>query len=563
MKRFSIPTILLAAMAACLMSLSCGGKESDVLATIGDKTITLGDFNVAHSAISVFSRPPLLTFEDKENFLNTLINKEILMGEAYRQGLDRDPTVTAARERWSQEYILRALFKEISEKDLDIKLDDVKEYYRKSRAKIHARQIVVASPDVAKEIREKLMSGGDFASMARRYSIDEATASKGGDLGVLGKDTTNPTIQQVAANLGVGEISRVIQSQDGYHIIEVLSVEDPDMDQFEAERHLCAAELRNEKRNAAWQAFLKKQSDDHNVKFNEETVQWLNDRLPPRGPVDFTWQESVGEDDKERVIVSWDGGSYTVGKFMTIYSPRSGRGSLFTSEGGNLLKRILEGEILNQLNMVVAKEMGIDKYSPVKRDIAKKVDEQILDVLHGRITADVTVPEDSLKARYEKLKETLVAPEMVEFRMISSGKKKVVEEARERVLRGEDFEAVARDVNRGDMRESGGFVGPVNRDVVQIPDLRTTLFDQLSPGEMSSILSPPGRGYLLVKLLKKTPEHPMTYEEALAPLKTALQEEAENRYLNEWLKKKREELHVKVYPEVLNKLSEGEEEATS
>jgi len=284
MKRFPIPPVFLVAVVAGMMSLSCGSKDSDVLATFGDKTITLGDFNVAHSAISVFSRPPLLTFEDKEQFLNTLINKEVLMDEAKRLGLDRDASVLAARERWSQEYVLRSFFKEISEKDLDIKLDDVKEYYKKSRAKIHARQIVVASPDVAKEIREKLMNGGDFASLARQYSIDEATASKGGDLGVLGGGSTNPTVQQVATNLGVGEVSRVVQSQSGYHLIEVVSIDDPDMDQFETERHLCAAELRNQRRNAVWGAFLKKQSSDHNVKFNQDVVDWLNDRLPPRGP---------------------------------------------------------------------------------------------------------------------------------------------------------------------------------------------------------------------------------------------------------------------------------------
>ena len=186
MKRFPILPVFIVAIAAGVMSLSCGSKDSDVLATIAVKTSTLRDCNVAHSAFSVFRRPPRRTYEHKEQFLNSLINKEILMGEEMRLGLDRDASVLAARERWSQEYILRSFYKEISEKDLDIKLDDVKEYYRKSRAKIHARQIVVASPDVAKEIREKLMNGGDFASPAGHYLNNESTAPTGGEPGIPG-----------------------------------------------------------------------------------------------------------------------------------------------------------------------------------------------------------------------------------------------------------------------------------------------------------------------------------------------------------------------------------------
>jgi len=88
---------------------------------------------------------------------------------------------------------------------------------------VHARHILVASEDEARAILTQLQGGADFAALARQNSLDPSTKDSGGDLGFFPRDTlVVPEVEAAAFSLPVGQISDVIQSSMGYHIIEVL-----------------------------------------------------------------------------------------------------------------------------------------------------------------------------------------------------------------------------------------------------------------------------------------------------------------------------------------------------
>jgi parvulin-like peptidyl-prolyl isomerase len=91
-----------------------------------------------------------------------------------------------------------------------------------SGEQVHARQILVASADQAQAIRTQLVQGKDFATLAKQYSKDEASAANGGDLGWFPKGVMDPQFEAVAFQLKIGEISQVVQTQFGFHIIQVL-----------------------------------------------------------------------------------------------------------------------------------------------------------------------------------------------------------------------------------------------------------------------------------------------------------------------------------------------------
>ncbi len=86
---------------------------------------------------------------------------------------------------------------------------------------VHARQILVSTPQLAQEILKQLRSGKDFATLAKQYSLDEASKANGGDLGWFPKGVMDPQIEAIAFQLKVGQISDVVQTQFGYHIIKV------------------------------------------------------------------------------------------------------------------------------------------------------------------------------------------------------------------------------------------------------------------------------------------------------------------------------------------------------
>jgi len=73
---------------------------------------------------------------------------------------------------------------------------------------------------VAKEVLAKARQGGDFANLAKEYS-EGPTKSKGGDLGYFKKGQMVPPFEEVAFKLKKGEISDLVRTQFGYHIIKV------------------------------------------------------------------------------------------------------------------------------------------------------------------------------------------------------------------------------------------------------------------------------------------------------------------------------------------------------
>jgi peptidyl-prolyl cis-trans isomerase SurA len=70
-------------------------------------------------------------------------------------------------------------------------------------------------------VLEKLEKGETFEEMANQYSDDAASASSGGDIGFFEKGEMMPMIEAVVFNMNVGEISEIIQSAQGLHILKV------------------------------------------------------------------------------------------------------------------------------------------------------------------------------------------------------------------------------------------------------------------------------------------------------------------------------------------------------
>lgn len=141
----------------------------------------------------------------------------------------------------------------------------------------HARHILIRTNEVVSEtearnrllqLRERIVNGESFADLARLQSQD-ASASKGGDLGWISPGDTVPEFERAMNQLQVNQVSEPIKTEFGWHLIQVLGRRDEDMSK-ERLRLAARQALRARKSDEAYQEWLRQLRDKAYVEYRNE-----------------------------------------------------------------------------------------------------------------------------------------------------------------------------------------------------------------------------------------------------------------------------------------------------
>ncbi len=105
----------------------------------------------------------------------------------------------------------------------------------------------------AKAIYAEVSVGGDFSALAKKYSEDLGSVESGGDLGYASKGMFEEAYEKVLFSLKKGEISQIVESDYGFHIIKLLEIKETEPPSFQSEKDAILLSLRQQKAEDIYQ----------------------------------------------------------------------------------------------------------------------------------------------------------------------------------------------------------------------------------------------------------------------------------------------------------------------
>jgi parvulin-like peptidyl-prolyl isomerase len=199
------------------------------LARINGTVISLEDFNRRYQdSLKYFQ----FKAPSKKNVLDDIIKREIGIQEAHKMGLDKDPNVI---DRMNTVLYQAFLDKKLSKEFDKIQVTDAeaKEYYSKYPEVRTSHIFIAVRPDATpadvekakkkiSDIQRDYLAPGkmSFAEVAQKYS-EGVAAPMGGDIDYQSGDKLDPAYYAAAMRLGMNQVSPIVRSQFGFHIIKL------------------------------------------------------------------------------------------------------------------------------------------------------------------------------------------------------------------------------------------------------------------------------------------------------------------------------------------------------
>jgi peptidyl-prolyl cis-trans isomerase C len=235
------PAVFAQEKAAPAAPAAASAKDADpVVITAGNITVHKSEFESALKTLP----PEYQSFAQgagRKQFADDYLRMRLLASEGMKSGLENDPDVVSQLTLMRENLVATAELKKV-ESSIAITDADVQKAYAehaKDYEQVKARHILIApkgSPAAqkdkkeltddeakakAEELRKQIVAGASFDELAKKESDDTGSGARGGDLGSFGHGQMVPEFEQAAFAAKVGDVTPVVKTQFGYHIIKV------------------------------------------------------------------------------------------------------------------------------------------------------------------------------------------------------------------------------------------------------------------------------------------------------------------------------------------------------
>jgi parvulin-like peptidyl-prolyl isomerase len=312
------------AVTGLTMLAACGGAEehAGLVARVGDQTFTVDQ------AVKLL--------EDQENLPNqdnvvravaelwvdyTLLANEVARDSTLKN-IDLEPLI---RQQLEQQMVFE-LRDSVIQVDTAISDADLETLYEKEApgARVKASHILFSYPDQATQaqkdsvrreaeaVRRRALAGESFSALAREYSQDPGSARQGGELGTFGRGEMVRPVEDAAFSMEPGQISDLVESPYGLHIIRLEEKEVPGFDQM---RDSFRVRVQNQRYAVAESTYVANLQDKVHPQVTDDAVSVV--KAIAKDP-----SVRLSSRAADRPLVAYDGGAVTVGEYQMVVQSR-------------------------------------------------------------------------------------------------------------------------------------------------------------------------------------------------------------------------------------------------
>ena len=254
-------------------------RDDPILASVDNLKITVKDFKREYNILPEYLKGMANTPQGRLEMLETMVVREMILLEARKVGIDKYPELAEKLKDLKNRLIVESYLKMVT---TDVVPDnELLDFYNKNKAKfmsknqIRVSHILVKKEKEAEDILTKIAAGAAFEDLARTYSID-SSATKGGDLGWFGTGTMVPTFEEAAFNLKEDQISNIVRTDFGYHIIKMKSRQSERLKPFSEVKDEVKAAILPKKQQDSFQKLKSTLKQNIPFNINESAVRELN-----------------------------------------------------------------------------------------------------------------------------------------------------------------------------------------------------------------------------------------------------------------------------------------------
>ncbi len=282
MLKKTLPALLSALLVVSLLVSGCGGEQEETVARVGGTSITANELRARFAELPPFTQQQFAGPEGLMDFLDRVIEEEVLYQAAKRAGYESDPVVVETVEAVERRTMIQAFYKEEVEGAVTVSEEKILAYFEehpeqfKQRGQIKFRHILSDTQAEAREARDRVIGGQDFASVARELSRDPGSREAGGLVNALNQGDSLPSAGMSAVFIEslfegvVGQISQPLRSDRGWHTVMIEELRQEGVKPLNEVRERIASSLKPAEAREYYLEMLEGLKAELNVTVNEE-----------------------------------------------------------------------------------------------------------------------------------------------------------------------------------------------------------------------------------------------------------------------------------------------------